>query len=191
MARATTAHTQLVRDVQGRWRRASEACPLLVPLKSLGRRVVACAGAGDLSNSYAITGGLAGPAAPRRRQRPGRMPSVAPRRALPSIAQRSRRVLRRVANGSRSRRSYVEAAGAWQQGRMVYAIASTSGAAIPYVLERLSCNTRAPLQEPSPCMPTLSNARLLPRSPSAAVSLRAPMPNGNQPTNITSQIPAA
>ena len=43
----------LVCDAQGRWRRAPEACPLLVPLTSLGRRVVACAGADDLSDSYA------------------------------------------------------------------------------------------------------------------------------------------
>ena len=44
----------LVCDAQGRWRRAPETCPLLVPLTSLGRRVVACAGAGARSDSYVI-----------------------------------------------------------------------------------------------------------------------------------------
>ena len=38
---------------QGRWMRAPEACPLLVPLTSLGRRVVACAGADSYASAAA------------------------------------------------------------------------------------------------------------------------------------------
>ena len=50
-------------DAQGRWRRAPEACPLLVPLTSLGRRVVACAGAD--SYAYAIAAAPAGGGGPQ------------------------------------------------------------------------------------------------------------------------------
>ena len=57
----------LVCDAQGRWRRASDACPLLVPLTSLGRRVVASASADGLSDSYTIAAAPAAAGGPQLR----------------------------------------------------------------------------------------------------------------------------